>query len=128
MRDNGGVSEPENTADDARESVPAASVPAASVPAAFEPAPVDVERAKVRRAPKIGVFLVVGAALGALMTLILTSLFPADPNVGFAASYAYFLVYGIPLGLLVGGTVGLVLDRVSLRRSREVDVEHQRVD
>ncbi|QNO37604.1 hypothetical protein H4J02_00690 [Protaetiibacter sp. SSC-01] len=134
------MSEPENTADETSESAPAApaSAPAAPAPAsapasaepapAPAPAPVDVERAKVRRAPKIGVFLVVGAALGALVTLILTSLFPADPNVGFAATYAYFLVYGIPLGLLVGGVLGLVLDRVSLRRSREVDVEHQRVD
>ncbi len=102
MRDNGGVSEPENTA--------------------------DVERVSVRRAPKLGVFLVVGAAFGALVTLILTSLYPADPNVGFAATYAYFLVYGIPLGLLVGGVIGLLLDRRSLKRSREVEVAHERVD
>lgn len=106
VRDNGEVSEPETPT----------------------PAPTEVHRATVRRAPKIGVFLVVGAALGALVTLILTSLFPADENVGFAATYAYFLVYGIPLGLLIGALVGLALDRRSRRRAREIDVEHQRVD
>jgi len=110
------VTEPETPADDARENATAPEPTA------------EVQRAKVRRAPKLGVFLVVGAMFGALVTLILTSLFPADPNVGFAATYAYFLVYGIPLGLLVGGVIGLLLDRRSLKRSREVEVAHERVD
>lgn len=76
----------------------------------------------IRRAPKVGVFLVVGAVLGALVTLILTSLFKADPNVGFLASYAYFCLFGIPAGLLLGALVALVLDVVSNRRARTVTV------
>jgi hypothetical protein len=95
---------------------------------AEQPDASEVERVTVRRAPKLGVFLVVGAVLGALVTLLLTSLYPADPNVGFAASYAYFLVYGIPLGLLLGALVGLAADRISRRRAREIDVARQRVD
>ncbi|PZQ87455.1 MAG: hypothetical protein DI534_14715 [Leifsonia xyli] len=95
---------------------------------AAEPRPSEVQRASIRRAPKLGVFILVGAALGALVTLILTSLFPADENIGFAASYAYFLVYGIPFGVVVGALIGLAFDRRSRRRAREVDVEHQRVD
>jgi len=113
MRENGRVSEPE---------IPAVQSSDADLHE------VDVQEATVRRAPKLGVFLVVGAALGALITLMLTSLYPADPNVGFGATYAYFLVYGIPLGLLLGALVGLVLDRRSRRRIRTVEVEHQRVD
>jgi len=113
MRDNGGVSEPETPA---------------VQPADSDLQEVEVQEATVRRAPKLGVFLVVGAAFGALVTLVLTSLYPADPNVGFGASYAYFLVYGIPLGLLLGGLLGLALDRRSRRRIRTVEVEHQRVD
>ncbi len=129
VRDNGRVTEPETPADDERESASAASEPAAATETAPAAAPeAAVERATVRRAPKLGVFLVVGAAIGALVTLVLTSMFPADPNVGFAATYAYFLVYGIPLGLLVGGVVGLLLDRRSLKRAREIDVAHERVD
>jgi hypothetical protein len=111
MGDNGGVSDPETP--DAQ---------------AARPAPIDTQQATARRAPKLGVFLLVGAALGALVTLVLTSLFPADPNVGFAASFAYFLLYGIPAGLVLGALVGLALDRRSRRRARTVTVEHQRVD
>lgn len=115
MRDNGGVSESE-----APDAQPAQQQPAGS--------PVDTQQATVRRAPKLSVFLIMGGALGALATLILTSMFPSDPNVGFAASYAYFLVFGIPAGALVGAIVGLVLDRRSRRRARTITVEHERVD
>jgi hypothetical protein len=83
---------------------------------------VSESEVSIRRAPKVGVFLVLGAVLGALVTLILTSLFRADPNVGFFASFAYFCLYGIPAGLLLGGLVALVLDVVSTRRARTVTV------
>jgi hypothetical protein len=76
----------------------------------------------IRRAPKVGVFLVLGAVLGAIVTLILTSLFQSDPSVGFLASYAYFCLFGIPAGLLLGGIVAIVLDVVSTRRARTVTV------
>ena len=39
----------------------------------------------VRRAPKIPAFIFVGAALGLIATLVVTSLYPVDPAVGFAA-------------------------------------------
>lgn len=81
----------------------------------------------IRRAPRIGVFLVLGGALGALVTLILTSLFPADPSVGFLASFAYFCLYGIPAGVLLGGLVALVLDRISIRRARTVTVARDEI-
>ena len=76
----------------------------------------------IRRAPKVGVFLVLGAVLGAVVTLILTSLFRADPSVGFLASFAYFCLFGIPAGLLLGALVAIVLDVVSTRRTRTVTV------
>lgn len=81
----------------------------------------------IRRAPKIGVFLIVGAMLGALVTLVLTSLFEPDPNVGFAASYAYFCLYGIPAGVALGALVALLLDWRSRRRARTVTVAHDEV-
>ncbi len=120
MRDNTGVSEPQTPDEQAAQAGPTER-PAQSTTT-------DTQEATVRRAPKLGAFLFVGAALGALVTLILTSLFPADPSVGFAASYAYFLIYGIPAGLVVAGAIGLLLDRRSRRRARTVTVEHQRVD
>ena len=81
----------------------------------------------IRRAPRIGVFLVIGALLGALVTLILTSLFEPDPNVGFAASYAYFCLYGIPAGVALGAAIALVLDAISKRRARTVTVARDEV-
>ncbi len=80
---------------------------------------------RIRRAPKLGVFLLIGAALGAIVTLILTSLFPADPNIGFAASFGYFLLFGAPAGAALGALVGLVIDRISVARARTVTVEHE---
>jgi hypothetical protein len=76
----------------------------------------------IRRAPRIGVFLVFGALLGALVTLVLTGLFPADPAVGFAASYAYFCLFGVPAGLLFGALVAIVIDAIASRRARTVTV------
>lgn len=76
----------------------------------------------LRRAPRVGVFLVFGALLGALVTLVLTSLFPTDPAVGFVASYAYFSLFGVPAGLLFGALVAIVLDAIASRRARTVTV------
>lgn len=85
-----------------------------------DPAPT---RVAIRRAPRLGTFLFLGGAVGAIGTLVLTSLFPADPAVGFAASFGYFALFGVPAGVLLGAVVGLVLDAISLRRSRTVAVE-----
>lgn len=81
------------------------------------PASADQE-VTIRRAPRIGVFLVVGGMLGALVTLILTSLFEPDPNVGFAGSFGYFLIFGLPAGVLLGALVALIIDASSRRRTR----------
>jgi hypothetical protein len=83
---------------------------------------------KIRRAPKLGVFLAVGALVGAIVTLIVTSQFPADPSVGFAATAGYFLLFGIPAGVALGAAVGLIIDRVSVARSRTVTVEREVIE
>jgi len=77
----------------------------------------------VRRAPKIPAFIFVGAAIGAIVTLVLTSLFPVDPTVGFGALFAYFALYGITGGVILGAVVGIIVDRVSSRRAKTVTVE-----
>jgi hypothetical protein len=90
----------------------------------------DPERTEVRirRAPKLGIFLLLGAVLGALATLILTSLFPADPAIGFAATFGYFLLFGAPAGAALGAIIGLIIDRVSIARARTVTVEREVVE
>jgi hypothetical protein len=81
----------------------------------------------VRRAPKIPAFIFVGAVIGTLATLVLTSLYPVDPRVGFGALFAYFALYGITGGVVLGAVVGIVVDRVSFRRAKTVTVETETV-
>lgn len=83
---------------------------------------------RVRRAPKFGAFMVVGGGLGAIVTLILTSLFPSDPNIGFIALFAYFCLYGIPAGVVIGALIALILDRRSSKRAKTVAAEHESVE
>ena len=56
------------------------------------------------------------------------SLFPSDPNVGFIALFAYFCLYGIPAGVVLGALVALILDRRSSKRARTVAAEHESVE
>jgi hypothetical protein len=84
-------------------------------------------RATFRRAPKLSMFLLVGGALGAIVTFILTAIFPIDPQVGFGPLVGYFMLYGIPAGVVLGAIVGLILDRRSRRRATGVSVERENV-
>ena len=84
--------------------------------------------ARIRRAPRIGRFLFLGGAVGLIGTLILTSLYPSDPAVGFPALFGYFALYGVPIGVALGALLALFLDRLSIRRTRTVAVEHERVE
>jgi hypothetical protein len=88
------------------------------------PTHVSTDQVRVRRAPRYGAFLVVGGLFGFVATLVLTSLFPIDENVGFTALLAYFSCFGIPAGVVVGAVVAMVLDRVTGRRARTVAAEH----
>jgi len=83
---------------------------------------------KIRRAPRIPVFLILGALLGFVVTLALTASFPTDLTVGFPATFGYFLLYGVPAGVVLGGLVAIILDRASNRRAKTVSMEHTVVE
>jgi hypothetical protein len=85
----------------------------------------ETEKVRIRRAPKLSVFMVLGAFVGFLVTLFVTRLFPSDPSVGFPATFGYFLLYGIPAGFVLGATVGLIIDAVSRRRMRTVTMQRE---
>jgi hypothetical protein len=77
---------------------------------------------RIRRAPKFGVFVVLGAIVGIIVSFVLTAGFPIDPTVGFAATFGYFAIYGLVGGVLLGCIVALIFDRILARRSRTVRV------
>lgn len=87
----------------------------------------EEHRVQIRRAPKVSVFLVLGALVGMLGALVSTAAFEVDPLVGFAATCGYLCVYFVPAGLLLGALVALALDARSRRRSKSVTVAHDSV-
>ncbi len=82
----------------------------------------------VRRAPRYGAFIGVGVIVGIIVSVALTTAFPADPDVGMWATVAYVSLYGIAGGILLGAVAALIADRVSRRRARVVQVERGRVE
>ena len=86
--------------------------------------PTDV---RVRRAPKFGRFAIIGGAIGAIVTFILTNLYPADPAIGFWALFAYFCLYGVTAGVALGLLLALLLDRILSSRARTVTAERERI-
>jgi hypothetical protein len=82
----------------------------------------------IRRAPKFPVFLILGGALGAIVTLVLTMSQPADPNVGYPTLFGYFLLIGLPAGVVLGALIAIVLDVISKRRAKRVTAELTTVD
>ena len=103
-----------------------------------EPAPRTSDRIEVvrmRRAPKFSVFLVVGAGVGILAALILTFAFQGtageSPNTGLVYSplqvFGFLALICISVGLALGGTIAVVLDRRSSRRALDVTVDHETV-
>ena len=74
--------------------------------------------------------------LGILAALILTFAFDgtAQQSPSTQVTYSTSQVFGflslvcIPIGLAVGAAVALVLDRVLSRRTRDVRIDHERVE
>jgi hypothetical protein len=83
---------------------------------------------RIRRAPKFPVFLIMGGGLGAVVTFILTAIYPVDPNVGFGALFGYFALYGVTGGVLLGALVAIILDRRADRRSTAATVVVERTE
>lgn len=99
----------------------------------------SVEHVTVRRAPKMIVFLVLGAAVGIFAALILTYAFGIADADGVeqssfsAVAYTRGQIFGFLLlvcgviGLALGGIVALILERTVGRRTRRVTAGRERV-
>ncbi|MEZ3161399.1 potassium transporter Trk [Microbacterium sp. BWT-B31] len=118
--------------------IPAAPDPDPAAPATHPHAELiedEVERVRVRRAPKYAVFIVLGAALGLLVALVLTFSFngtsDASPSTGLVYSplsvFGFLSLIGVAVGVVVGGVTALIFDRVLARRAHDVAVDHERI-
>jgi hypothetical protein len=117
--DNGGVSSPDRP--DER------IVPAPS-------AVTSPDQVTIRRAPRFSVFILGGAVLGFLVTVLVVLLTMGidrgdqQETTGFAGLVGYFSLYGVSIGMLVGAVVAVVLDQVSSRRAARLTAERVTVD
>jgi len=89
---------------------------------------VERDEVTVRRAPKVPVFLIMGAALGVVVSLIVTSLFPFDSGEGVAQTYGYISLWGLTIGGAVGCVVAIVAERITSRGAKRVQVERERLE
>lgn len=88
-------------------------------PTERQPSESTVETAvSIRTVPKYTRFLILGAGLGAAGTFILTASFPSDPAIGFGPLFGYFLIYGVPIGVVIGALAAIALDLIWRRRAR----------
>ena len=78
---------------------------------------------RVRRAPKVGVFLLIGAVLGALVAIVAVNVTPPDETVPKIQAIGFLILLLAPVGALVVGVFALVLDRIAERRARTVEIE-----
>ena len=85
--------------------------------------PPERRQVTIRRAPKFGPFMVLGALIGFLAALIVAYTGPADPTLTRESVLGFFtVVFAIP-GLLIGALLTLLLDRISVRRMKQATAE-----
>lgn len=101
-------------------------------PAPAPSAVTSADEVTIRRAPKFGVFIVGGAVLGFLVTLVVITL---TMNLGgrrddtsFGSLVGYFSLWGVTIGAFVGAVIAIVLDRVYARRSARLTAERVEVE
>ena len=72
----------------------------------------------VRRAPRFAPFMGLGVLLGVIIAAIVAYTGPGDATLTRESIFGFFaMVFAIP-GLLLGALLVLVLDRISVRRTR----------
>jgi hypothetical protein len=64
------------------------------------------------RTPRYSMFLLTGAVLGAVVAVVVAVVGAAPDATGGTTVLAWFAVVGAFLGMLVAGTVGVVVERV----------------
>ncbi|MEE2522347.1 hypothetical protein V1639_03055 [Pseudarthrobacter sp. J75] len=90
---------------------------------AFEQHPAERREVTVRRAPRYVPFMILGGVLGFVAAGIIAFALPTSPGYDANAVFGFFLIVCCMGGVLLGSAAALVLDRLSIRRSRTAVVE-----
>ncbi len=77
----------------------------------------------VRRAPKFVPFLVAGGILGVLVAAVVAWGAPGNAEYDRSTIFGFFAVLLAVPGVVLGGIVALILDRVSIKRMERAVVE-----
>ncbi len=86
----------------------------------------DRRPVRVRRAPKVSVFLVLGLLVGIVAAVIVTLTTPVDGQYPTSQVLGFLVLLLAPIGAVVGGVVAVVLDAVATRRARILEAERIR--
>ncbi len=81
---------------------------------------------RIRRGPKVIRFVAVGAGLGAIAAFIDVQVTPKDANYSTAQALGFIALVLVPIGAALGAALAVLLDRISIRRSRIVTAERIR--
>ena len=80
---------------------------------------------RLRRGPRVGVFLVLGLVLGALVGLVVALAAPPSPQYPTSQVIGFLVLVFAPVGVVLAGLVAVVLDASSRRRARIVQAERE---
>jgi NhaP-type Na+/H+ or K+/H+ antiporter len=89
--------------------------------------------ATVRRVPRYGVFMGIGVVVGIIAAAILTWTGSFEESQALDVVYppgqvfGFLLLWTVPIGLALGGVVGLVMERLGRRHDRVVRVDRETV-
>lgn len=93
----------------------------------------ETVEATVRRVPRYGVFMTIGAILGIIVAGILTMVGSYEPSTTLNVVYppgqvfGFALLWTVPIGIGLGGLVAILLERIARRHDRVVRVDRETV-
>ncbi|MFE4467924.1 hypothetical protein ACFRFH_03825 [Leifsonia sp. NPDC056824] len=95
----------------------------APVPDPEVDATVTEAEVRVHRSPRYFRFMLTGAIVFAVIALILTFAFPANPTYDRGQVFGFLLAICATIGVAVGALVALLIDRSVTRRARTVQAD-----
>lgn len=83
----------------------------------------DRRAVRVRRSPRIGVFLTLGVLVGVVVAVLIALLTPADGQYPTTQVLGFLVLIFAPVGAALGGLVAVALDAIASRRARVLEAE-----